>query len=195
MTDQQVNNPRRIVFLGGLFLPERIDEIQRQWRGPVQFAADALQKAFLHGFATVSDAPLSVINLPFVCSCAARYRALFFPTWSGTYTAGVMIEGRPFLNLWVVKYLSRFRSALAGLKAAIPPGEWGTVVIYSAHLPFLAVARLLRWSLPGVGLCPILPDLPEFMGVGGCVYVFLKSSLSTVRDTGSSLHGFDTTSY
>jgi glycosyltransferase involved in cell wall biosynthesis len=175
VTDQQVNDPRPIVFLGGLFLPERIDEIQRQSRGPVQFAADALQKAFLRGFATVSDAPLSVINLPFVGSYPASYRALFFPAWSGTYTAGVMVEGRPFLNLQIVKYLSRFRSALTGLKAAIPRGERATVVIYSAHLPFLAAARLLRWSSPSISLCLILPDLPEFMSVGGPVYVFMKS--------------------
>lgn len=175
MTDQQVNDPRPIVFLGGLFLPERIDEIQRQSRGPVQFAADALQKAFLRGFATVSEAPFSVINLPFVGSYPARYRAMRFPAWSGTYPAGVMVEGRPFLNLQIVKYLSRFRSALTGLKVAIPSGSQATVVIYSAHLPFLAAARLLRWSRPGIDLCLILPDLPEFMGVGGRVYVFLKS--------------------
>lgn len=175
MTDPQDNYPRTLVFLGGLFLPERIDEIQRQSRGPVQFAADALQKAFLRGFATASDAPVSVVNLPFVGSYPARYRALRFPAWSGAYLAGVTVEGRPFLNLQIVKYLSRFRSALAGLKAAIPLGAQATVVVYSAHLPFLAAARLLRWSRPGIDLCLILPDLPEFMGVGGRLYFFLKS--------------------
>ncbi|GAB1478808.1 hypothetical protein MASR2M74_13630 [Paracoccaceae bacterium] len=175
MSSPQDSGPRPVVFLGGLFLPERIDEIQRQSRGPVQFAADALQKAFLRGFATASDTPLSVVNLPFVGSYPARYRALRFPAWSGTYPAGVTVEGRPFLNLQIVKYLSRFRSGLTGLQAAIPPGAQATVVIYSAHLPFLAAARLLRWSRPGTDLCLILPDLPEFMGVGGRVYVFLKS--------------------
>lgn len=175
MSTPQDSGPRPVVFLGGLFLPERIDDIQRQSRGPVQFAADALQKAFLRGFATASDTPLSVVNLPFVGSYPARYRLLRFPGWSGTYPAGVTVEGRPFLNLPIIKYLSRFRSALTGLKAAIPPGSRATVVIYSAHLPFLAAARLLRRSRPGSDLCLILPDLPEFMGVGGRVYVFLKT--------------------
>jgi len=164
-----------VVFLGGLFLPERIDAIRRQSRGPIQFAADVLQKAFLRGFATALDTPLSVVNLPFVGSYPARYRALRFPAWSGTYPVGVPVEGRPFLNLQIVKYLSRFRSALTGLKAAIPRGSRATVVIYSAHLPFLAAARLLRRSRPDIDMCLILPDLPEFMGVGGRVYVFLKS--------------------
>ena len=175
MSNPQDSGPRPVVFLGGLFLPERIDAIRRQSRGPIQFAADVLQKAFLRGFATALDTPLSVVNLPFVGSYPARYRALRFPAWSGTYPVGVPVEGRPFLNLQIVKYLSRFRSALTGLKAAIPRGSRATVVIYSAHLPFLAAARLLRRSRPDIDMCLILPDLPEFMGVGGRVYVFLKS--------------------
>lgn len=46
---------RELVFPGGIFLSERIEEVQRESRGPVQFAADALQKAFLRGFAKTSD--------------------------------------------------------------------------------------------------------------------------------------------
>lgn len=168
------NGQHPVVFLGGLFLPERIDEIQRLSRGPVQFAADALQKAFLRGFAKAMDAPLRVVNLPFVGSYPERYRAFRFPAWSGEYSTGVTVDGQPFLNLKLVKYLSRFRAALAGLEAATPRNEQATLVVYSAHLPFLAAARLVRRSRPQITLCVILPDLPEFMDVGGRVYSFLK---------------------
>ena len=81
MSNPQDSGPRPVVFLGGLFLPERIDDIQRQSRGPVQFAADALQKAFLRGFATASDTPLSVVNLPFVGSYPARLQGLAYAMW------------------------------------------------------------------------------------------------------------------
>lgn len=99
-----------------------------------------------------------MVNLPFVGSYPSRYSALRFPSWSGEFPTGVIVEGRSFLNLKIVKYLSRFVAALAGPKAATSLGVPATLVVYSAHLPFLAAARLLRWSRPDIVLCLILPD-------------------------------------
>ena len=83
-----------IVFLGGIFLPGQVEEVQRQSRGPVQYAADALQKAFLRGFAEASGSPVRAVSLPFVGSYPKGYRSLWFPARSGEYPTGVPIDGR-----------------------------------------------------------------------------------------------------
>jgi len=168
------NDRQPMIFLGGLFPPDKADEILQQSRAPVQFAADTLQRAFLRGFVKTAGVPIKVVSLPFVGSYPFRNRRLRFPQWSSSFTSNVIIEGRPFLNLQFFKYVSRFLHALAGLQAATPPGAKATIIVYSAHLPFLAAANLFMRFRSDIILCVILPDLPEFMGVGGPVYSFLK---------------------
>lgn len=171
---------RPIVFLGGIFLPGQAEEVQSLSQGPVQYAADALQKALLRGLAEVSSAPVKAVNLPFVGSYPKNYQSPWFPARSGEYPLGVPVDGKRFLNLRFVKFLFRFWVALSGLRTAVPRDQPSEVLVYSSHLPFLAAARILRWQRPKVRLSIILPDLPEFMGVGGRLYHAVKAIESSI---------------
>ncbi|WP_280551806.1 glycosyltransferase [Halomonas sp. 25-S5] len=144
-------------------------------RGVVQNAADALQKAFIKGFSDASLGQVCVVNLPFVGSYPKGARSLFFPGCKEMLGTRVHVRGWPFLNLRFVRFLSRFRSAFHGLCVATRGKKAPFIVVYSAHLPFLVAARLLKILKPDAVLCIILPDLPEFMGVGGRLYRALKS--------------------
>lgn len=179
----------RIIFLGGVFLPERVGEIERQSRGVLQNAADALQKAFLRGFEEATGKAVRVVNLPFVGSYPRLYRSVWFSAQSGKLAPNIDVFGQGFLNILAVRLLSRLASAVAGLKDAAEAEEQSVIVVYSAHLPFVAAAWIIRLIRPNARLCVIVPDLPEFMGEGGRVYHALKRA-----ETGlfkRLLRGFD----
>lgn len=167
-------NEPRIIFLGGIFLPEHLGEIEKQSSGVLQNAADALQKAFLRGFAETTDQRVKVVNLPFVNSYPRWYRSAWLPSQSGSLAPGIDVVGQSFLNVLLVRLFSRFVSAVAGLRKSTRREEQIVIVVYSAHLPFVAAAWAIRHIRPNARLCVIIPDLPEFMGDGGRLYRALK---------------------
>lgn len=175
MTTPHLDEQPSIIFLGGVFLPSQRETILKHSRGVVQNAADALQKAFLRGFAGHVGDNIQLVNLPFVGSYPRMYDTVTFPACEDTLPPGIRARGEGFLNLRFVRFWSRFVSAFRGLSRASKDVEAPIVVVYSAHLPFLAAAWLTRIVRRDVFLCAILPDLPEFMGVGGRLYTTYKT--------------------
>lgn len=174
MTTPHLGEQPSIIFLGGVFLPSQRDAILKHSRGVVQNAADALQKAFLRGFAVHVGDKIQLVNLPFVGSYPRMYDAMTFLACEDKLPPGIRARGEGFLNLRFIRFWSRFVSAFRGLRRASKDLKEPVVVVYSAHLPFLAAARLTRIIRRDVFLCAILPDLPEFMGVGGHLYTIYK---------------------
>lgn len=175
MTETPSDNQASIVFLGGVFLPSQQAAILQNSRGVVQNAADTLQKAFLRGFSAHAVERIRLVNLPFVGSFPRLYKAITFPGAAETLLSNIDAKGEGFLNLRFVRFWSRFVSAYRGLRQTVATAPSPIVVVYSAHLPFLLAARLIRLFRKDVFLCAILPDLPEFMGVGGRLYVAAKA--------------------
>lgn len=175
MTTHHLGDQPSVIFLGGVFLPSQSEAILKHSQGVVQNAADALQKAFLRGFATHCGDNIQLVNLPFVGSYPRMYDTITFPGCEDTLPPGIRAYGEGFLNLRFLRFWSRLLSAFRGLRRASKDLEAPVVVVYSAHLPFLAAARLTRIVRRDVFLCAILPDLPEFMGVGGRLYTTYKT--------------------
>lgn len=175
MTETTANDRLSVVFLGGVFLPSQRDSILNNSRGVVQNAADALQKAFLLGFATHLEGRVQLINLPFIGSFPRMYKAITVPGCKEILHPRIEVTSEGFFNLRFIRFLSRFVSAYRGLRRAARLLRYPVVVVYSAHLPFLAAARLVQIFRKDIFLCVILPDLPEFMGVGGRLYVAVKT--------------------
>lgn len=175
MTPAHQDEQLSIIFLGGVFVPSQQDAIIKHSRGVVQHAADALQKAFLRGLAVHIGDRIQLVNLPFVGSYPEMYDVMTFPACEDTLQPGIRVHGEGFLNLRFIRFWSRLVSAFRGLRRASKELKAPVVVVYSAHLPFLAAALLTRVFHRGVFLCAILPDLPEFMGVGGRLYTTYKT--------------------
>jgi glycosyltransferase involved in cell wall biosynthesis len=168
------NTKKAVVFLGGVFLPSQSDTILKKSRGVVQNAADALQKAFLRGFSLNRTVRVQLVNLPFIGSFPRMYKQIVFPGCEDMLAPDIEVRGEGFLNLRFVRFCSRFVSAHRGLRRAVRSLKSPVIVVYSAHLPFLAAARIVRSFRKDVFLCAILPDLPEFTGVGGRLYNMVK---------------------
>lgn len=163
----------RTVFLGGIFLKTQISEIETKSLGVVQNAADVLQKAFIRGISAIFPGTLTLVNLPFVNSYPRGYRSIYFPGGGVTAFEKFRVIQKGWLNLEIVRIFFRFLSAFKGLKEALG-NHPGTIILYSAHLPFMAAAILCAKEVPATKTCLILPDFPEFMGEGGVLYRIVK---------------------
>lgn len=167
------------VFLGGMYLPEQMEQIQRDTVWGMQNAADALQKALLKGLSQRGRTELAAVNLPFVGSYPRLYRRPSFPALRTTIFTGVDVYGIGFCNVRVVRLVARLWGAFSGLRTAKGAGR-AVAFVYSANLPFIMAAFVFKWLHDDVTQCLIVPDLPEFMDEGGWQYRLAKSVESAV---------------
>lgn len=162
----------QIVFLGGIFLENQMSAIETRSIGVVQNAADVLQKAFLRGISRVFLSELTLVNLPFINSYPRGYHDIYFPGGGEATFEKFRVISKGWINLEIARIFFRVVAAFSGLKRALA-GRPGVIVLYSAHLPFLA-ASILAKKIHGAKTCLILPDFPEFMGEGGALYKLVK---------------------
>lgn len=154
----------KIIFLGGLFPDSFRETLLRNSRGVVQNAADALQRAFVSGFAAISE--LTVVNLPFVGSFPHRYKSPCLPTFHFRLSRAHDAINVGFINLPLIKLISRYINARRHLARIIPKdgSEHYWIVVYSLHSPFLWAALSARILFKGrIRICVIVPDLPQHM--------------------------------
>lgn len=163
---------KKIIFLGGIFPKNQISYIQSNSIGVIQNAADSLQKKIIAGINSINSEGLHLINLPFIGSYPNRFKKPFYPKTNQKSGENFTVDGRWFINIPLLKIVSRFLSSLSGLMILKNLDE-KIIIVYSAHTPFLAASIICK-ILFKTKLCIILPDLPEYMGGTGKIYEILK---------------------
>lgn len=170
----------KIIFVGGIFLEEQRELIEANAKGNVQYAADSLQKAFLNGFDQIDGLETHLVNIPYISSFPRGDRQPWFPGIRTKAFSSISVLGKSFVNILILRIFDRFRAAFTGLRQILDPKDTATIVVYSAHAPFLLAALLVAANRPGVKTCLILPDFPEFMGDGGLKYKIISKINSTL---------------
>lgn len=163
----------KYIFLGGIFLPEQVEQVRRDTVTAMQNAADALQKALLKGLSQGGRTKLAVVNLPFVGSYPRFYRRWCFPSLRTTIFTGVEVHGIGFCTLPVLTAVTRSWGAFSGLQSAKGSAR-SVVLVYSANLPSILASFVFKCLHDDVTLCLIVPDLPEFMGESRWPYRLVK---------------------
>lgn len=156
---------RHIVFLAGMFPASQRTFIIENSIGVIQNAADAYQKNVIAGLAQQEDVTAVVVNLPFISAWPSSFKKAWFPAIADR-ECGVPIEGRGFANASLVRYFARLISAFFGLQSG-SPARADTILVYSAHVPFMIAAVLAGRVFGRRKLAIIVLDLPEFMGAMG----------------------------
>lgn len=149
----------------GLFPKSNRDEIIRNSRGPIQFAADALQWGYVCGL-SARHVEVQVFNAPFIGSYPKRYTTLFYTLRStDSMPAGVTLTDVGFCNLTGYKLISRWLHMRRALKRWVDeaPRETTVLMVYSIHTPFLKAAVDVKRKRKNVKIILIVPDLPEYM--------------------------------
>jgi hypothetical protein len=168
-----------LIFLGGVFTPLQTEFILSNSKGVIQNAADALQKNMIRGLSENGPPKLSVVNLPFVASYPRGFEEPRFPGTEEILFDRVPVTGEAFSLIRLIKPFSRLFGAMRGLNRASAAAD-SVVIIYSAHLPFLAAALVHRATRRNSTICLILPDFPEFMGEGGRLYTIARTVASRI---------------
>ncbi|MDI5836506.1 glycosyltransferase [Shewanella xiamenensis] len=155
-----------IIFLGGLYTDTLIDYVKEQSSGPIQNAADVLQKNYIYGILTIRDEiQLDCVNLPFVGSYPTHFKNVSFTPVNKTeyiYDTG-RVHNIQFNNMKGIKNFARMINALFAVLRIAKDNRKYSVVCYSMHLPFLLACYLTRLFKLNCKYYVIVPDLPEYM--------------------------------
>jgi len=151
------------IFLGGIFPETQLPFITDSSIGNIQNAADAFQKKILTGLDSTSNSAVIILNLPFIGSYPKYFKHAFFPSCKLNFGRFSHVTGLKFCNIFGIRIVSRFIAALTSL-LSLPNNREYVLIVYSAHLPFMASALLFKLFRKSIKLCLILPDLPEHMG-------------------------------
>lgn len=154
---------KKLVFISGLFPSEIRSEIFENSKGVIQNAADVLQWAFVHGLDS-HNIDFTIVNLPYIGSYPFRYKKPYMHQFSFSHHCLSSDINVGFLNISLIKLLSRYINLRKYLKHLFRKIDKETViVIYAIHTPFLKAAIYAKKKY-GAKICLIVPDLPEFMG-------------------------------
>ncbi|MHA6689597.1 glycosyltransferase [Devosia sp. A449] len=179
-----------VVFLGGIFTPAQTNYVLEQSKGNIQNAADAFQKNIIRGLTENSGVDVSLVNLPFIGTYPYLFSKPKFPGTHEEVFGDVKVVGMPFVLGRPWKTFSRFLAAAKGLKQ-LDTQRGSVILIYSAHLPFLAAALWQKLRKRDTRACLVLPDLPEFMDERGILYAMVKAVESRLfRLLAKRLDGF-----
>lgn len=181
---------KQFLFIGGFF-PERIEgEIHRNSKGPMQYAADTLQKGLIKGLLHYFPS-LFIINIPFVGSYPLRYKKISIPPCEiNNKKNGKSLS---YLNLILLKqfiiYFKTKNEILSFMKS-----HHGDVVIivYSIQWYFLKATLDVCRKFRNLKICLIVPDLPRHMGIpkGFGYRIFRKLQIQGVEKLIKKVHSF-----
>lgn len=148
-----------IIFIGGIFADNNKDIIEANSIGPIQYAADALQKSFLRGL-SLFYTDLTILNMPFVGSYPKRFKKVNIE-FENTYFEGIPLKSIKFINITAYKLFSRFFNLFKYLRKYLKKSTPTILLLYSIHIPYILASILLKRG--NIKIILIVPDLPEFM--------------------------------
>lgn len=156
----------KIVFLGGFYTESVFEYVRNNSVGPLQNAANVLQKNYLHGFVNArKDIELICINLPFIGSYPKCFKDRSFvpPSNVESIYGSWIVYNLKFNNIKGFKNIARAFNAIKAFFSMVKYEEQCRIVCYSMHLPFLCACYLAKIVKAGCKFYVIIPDLPEYM--------------------------------
>lgn len=151
-----------VLFVGGVFAQENLEEITRESRRPVEYSANLFQEKLIDGFRR-SGCDVRVVSAPFIGSYPDAYGKFWF---SGFEKGQDRYRYVSFCNVWGIRNFSRYRALKKEMDSFIRLEDTEKmIVVYSVHTPFLQAAVYARSKDPRIRICLVVPDLPQYMNL------------------------------
>ena len=131
----------------GLFPEEYREEIEKQSKRGIQYAANKLQWAIVKGLDEIEDVNVRIANSLYIGSYPKKYSKLMIPTFefkhSGKATGDINIG---FCNLMGYKFLSRYLSIKKVVRewAETPSDSQKVLLAYALTTPFTDIAEYVK---------------------------------------------------
>lgn len=154
-----------ILFLGGVFPPDREAEIFRKSKGGLQNAANALQWNLIHGFDRNRKHPVDILNYPFIGPWPRAYTDPWLPAFAFSHAAGAEDWNIGGCNIIMLKQHFAFYHIRNALRRKMKLHPYRILIIYSLQPFFMRVVEWAKKQYPGLHICVIIVDLPEFIGM------------------------------
>lgn len=168
----------KFLCLMGLFPKEYEKTIADDSIAEIQYAANKLQWAIVNGLSQQENSHVHILNSVFIGSYPRGYRKLRIPSFSFGREYGISGDNVGFLNLPLVKLLSKYAALRKKAEAWIRDnGEEDLVVIaYAMTSPCVELLHDIAAKHPKVKCLLVVPDLPEYMDVSNtsAIYRFMK---------------------
>jgi hypothetical protein len=167
---------KNIIFIGGLFPKEKENEIYKNSKGNIQYAANNLQWNLIKGFDNVFGKKIKIINEMFVGSFPKLYKKIRIKSFDFSHAPNNTDKNVGFINILGIKNIFRALNLKKELiKTAKEPIN--IIIIYSMHTPFIYAAAKVKKMYPNIHLCLIVPDLPQYMNLSksnNAIFNFFK---------------------
>ncbi len=160
----------RVVFLGGIWLPEKESEIISNSKGSVQSAANVLQCSIIKGLDKNLDEPVTIINTVFIGAFPLNYKRALIHSELFSHSVKDHTDYEVgFINLPLIKHYSRYISSKKWIKKFCMEHLEDDIFFIGYSMSFSIVKSLLyaKSLSQNNKTCLIVPDLPEYMNMGG----------------------------
>ena len=162
-----------ILFLGGAFNEE---EIIKESKSNVQFAANVLQWNIIEGLDFLNAKPINLLNAIFIGSYPRFYKKVFIKRKEWSHSPGANDIDVKFWNLPIYKKISRGWSLSKEIKfwAKKNDDREKIIIAYSMDYSILRAMKAAKVSNPKINTCLIVPDLPQFMNLSSSEKLIFK---------------------
>lgn len=169
MKTEYSKSDSKFVFLGGMFFKSQEKEIFSNSKSLPQTAANNFQWNLIEGLEQNLKSPLKLISAMFLGAFPLRYKKAVIKNHEFNHTdiAGHKDYSLGFLNIPIVKHIFRKNAIKRCIDKNVDLHSTEVAFGYSMSTPIVDNLLYIKKLNPSVKTCLIVPDLPEFMNVGG----------------------------
>lgn len=169
MKTEYLKSDSKFVFLGGMFYDGQEAEIDANSNSLPQTASNKLQWNLIRGLEQNLKSPLTLISAMFLGDFPLGYKKAVIKNQEFNHTdiADHKDYSLGFLNIPIVKHIFRKNAIKRCVVKNVDLQSTEVAFGYSMSTPIVDNLLYIKRLNPSVKTCLIVPDLPEFMNVGG----------------------------
>lgn len=155
-----------ILCLMGLFPEEYREEIEKNSKSDIEYAANKLQWSIVKGLDSVDDVNVKIANSIYIGSYPKRYKKRIIPTFEFKHSVNAKGDiNVGFCNYAGWKFLSKYINTKKVIDkwAQEDSGEEKALLAYALTTPFCQLCGYVKKHYKNIKVGIIVPDLPEFM--------------------------------
>lgn len=160
----------KYIFIGGIWTKDEEAEIIKKSLGNAQIAANVFQTNIINGIELYINGPVTILSSKFLGSFPKLYKEMFIHSkkFNHTNIPGHTDFDIGFLNLPCIKHYSRFIHLKKYIRSILNSCSNEKVYVIGYSMSYAIVESLLyaKKVNKNVTSCLIVPDLPEYMGLG-----------------------------
>ena len=169
MKTDNFKSDSKFLFLGGMFFSEQEKEVFSNSKSLPQTAANKFQWNLIKGLEQNLKSPLKLISAMFLGAFPLKYKKAVIKNQEFNHTdiADHKDYSLGFLNIPIVKHIFRKNAIKRCVVKNVDLQSTEVAFGYSMSTPIVDNLLYIKELNPAVKTCLIVPDLPEFMNVGG----------------------------